>query len=234
MTRPEFPPLFTGLDADGADPFALACAKAVEVCDAGLVCHDLGPDRLRAAIVFAPEVPLREAACMLPLCGVGFQNALGALAPPEVGVHLGWAGEIYLNGGRCGALQIAAANADPDTVPDWLVIALSLELWPPVEDTGLTPDATALYAEGCGEVDPTTLLEAWVRHTMVQINTWSDGGQAQLHRDWLAVAHGLNTEVAVGEQSGTLIGVDEHLGLLLKTGGTSRLIPLTTLLTEPA
>ncbi|MFX0545530.1 DUF4444 domain-containing protein [Roseovarius sp. S1116L3] len=234
MTPPVFPPLFTGLEADGADPFALACAKAAEVCDAGLVCHDLGHDRLRAAIVFAPDVTLREAACMLPLCGVGFQNALGALAPPEVAVHLGWGGTIYVNGGRCGALKIAADTADPDVVPAWLVIGLTLDLWPPVQDTGLTPDATALYAEGCGEVDPTTLLEAWVRHTLVQINAWSDEGQARLHRDWLAVAHGLNARITAGRYEGTFTGVDEHLGLLLKTGATSRLIPLTTLLTEPA
>src|SRR5680860_1926298 len=100
MTSPVFPPLFFGLDTGGADPFALACAKAAQVCDAGLVTYDLSADRLRAAMVFAPDVPLRDAACMLPLCGVGFQNALCAHSPPEVGVHLGWSGEIYLNGGR--------------------------------------------------------------------------------------------------------------------------------------
>ncbi|HEY9037474.1 MAG TPA: DUF4444 domain-containing protein [Roseovarius sp.] len=234
MTPPVFPPLFTGLDAERADPFALACAKAAEVCDAGLVCHDLGNDRLRAAMVFAPEVPLRDAACMLPLCGVGLQNALGALAPPEVAVHLGWGGEVYLNGGRCGAMQIAAATADPDAIPDWLVVGLTLDLWPPSQDTGLMPDATALYAEGCGDINPTTLLEAWVRHTLLQINAWDDGGPARLHRDWPAVAHGLNSEMVAGGDKGTFIGVDERLGLLLKTKKATRLIPLTALLTEPA
>ncbi len=234
MTPPVFPPLFTGLDADGTDPFTLACAKAADVCDAGLVCYDLGNDRLRAAMVFAPEVPLRNAVCMVPLCGIGFQNALGALAPPEVAVHLGWSGAIYLNGGHCGAMQIAAATADSAATADWLVVGLTLDLWPPSQDTGLTPNATALYAEGCGDVDPTTLLEAWVRHTLLQINAWSDDGQARLHRDWLAVAHGMNADMAVGEYKGTFIGVDEHLGLLLKTKEATHLIPLTTLLTEPA
>ncbi|MEX1235897.1 MAG: DUF4444 domain-containing protein [Roseovarius sp.] len=234
MSAPVFPPLFSGLDAAGADPFGLACAKASEVCDAGLVCYDLGHDRLRAAMVFAPEVPLRTAACILPLCGVGIQNALGALAPPEVGVHLGWPGEIYVNGGRCGALRIAAATRDPEAIPDWLVIGLTIDLWPPSEDTGLTPDATALYAEGCGDVDPATLVEAWVRHTLVQINAWTDEGTARLHRDWLAVAHGLKTAVTVGGHEGIFIGIDEDLGLLLKTKDTARMIPLTTLLAEPA
>ncbi|WP_324752493.1 biotin/lipoate--protein ligase family protein [Roseovarius sp. Pro17] len=229
-----FPPLFFGLDADGADPFALACAKAAQVCDAGLVTYDLGADRLRAAMVFTPEVPLRDAACMLPLCGVGFQNALGALAPPEVAVHLGWSGEIYLNGGRCGAMQLAAATSDAKTIPDWLVVGLSLDLWPPSQDTGLTPDDTALYAEGCGEVEPITLVEAWVRHTLVEINAWIDDGPARLHRNWLAVAQGLDSDLTVGGYDGTFIGIDETLGLLMKTQDGVRLIPLTTLLTEPA
>lgn len=234
MTRPVFPPLFSGVDADGSDPFALACAQAVGVCDAGLVTYDLAHDRLRAAMVFAPEVPLGNAACMLPLCGIGFQNALGALAPPEVAVHLGWSGEIYLNGGRCGALNMAASAPDPDAVPDWLVIGLSLDLWPASEEAGLTPDITALYAEGCTDVDAVTLLEAWVRHTLVALNTWAEDGPARLHQDWIGVAYGRDTEISVAGQRGTFVGLDENLGLLLKTDGQSHLIPLTALLTEPA
>ena len=234
MTQPSFPPLFTSLSANGSDPFALACAQAQAVCDAGLVVYDITHAQLRAAIVFAPEVPLRDAACMLPLCGVGFQNALGALAPPEVGVHLGWGGRLYLNGGHCGALQIAASEQDPDTIPDWLVIGLTLDLWPPSDDTGLTPDDTALYAEGCGEVDPVLLLEAWVRHSLVELNSWVDDGPARLHRNWSGLAHGLDAEITVAGQTGIFIGLDESLGLLLKTPTETRLIPLTALLTEPS
>ncbi len=234
MTQPAFPPLFSGLDAKGADPFVLACAQARGVCDAGLVIYDLGHNRLRAAIVFAPEIPLRDAAAMLPLCGVGFQHALGALAPPEVAVHLGWGGEIYVNGGHCGDLIIAASDTDPDAVPIWLVIGLSLDLWPPSQDTGLTPDTTALYAEGCGGVDPATLLEAWVRHSLVELNDWTDEGTARLHRTWLGLAHGRDAEINVAGHSGTFVGLDENLGLLLKSEGASHLIPLTALLTEPA
>lgn len=58
MITPSFPPLFTGRDANGNDPFALACATAEAGCDAGLVIYDLAPNTLRAAIVFAPDVSL--------------------------------------------------------------------------------------------------------------------------------------------------------------------------------
>lgn len=232
MTPPRFPPLFTGQDAAGRDPFALACATAEQGCDAGLVIYDLAADLLRAAIVFAPDVPLSAAAAIQPICGVGFQNALGAIGPPEVGVNLGWDGTIYVNGGRCGALRMAAPG-QPDQEPDWLVIDLTLTLWPASDDTGLTPDVTALYAEGCADVDAVALLEAWVRHTLVGINAWSDAGTAQLHREWSGLAHGLEGEITVAGMTGTFIGLDETLGILLKAGGKTVLIPLTANLTRP-
>jgi BirA family transcriptional regulator, biotin operon repressor / biotin---[acetyl-CoA-carboxylase] ligase len=229
---PTFPPLFEGMAAQGVDPFALACTEAARGCDAGLVVHDLAHDRLKAAMVFAPDVALREAVVMLPLCGVGFQHALGALAPAEVAVHLGWDGPIYVNGGRCGALQIAAAPTAPEQVPDWLVVGLSLDLWPATEDTGLTPDRTALYAEGCAEVDAQLLLEAWVRHTLVEINAWEEGGTARLHRDWLGLARDLGKAVEIDGRAGTFQGLDENFGMLLKTDTATDLIPLTHLMTD--
>jgi BirA family biotin operon repressor/biotin-[acetyl-CoA-carboxylase] ligase len=232
MTTPQFPPLFAGHNAAGADPFALACKTADAGCDAGLVVYDLTHDTLRAAIVFAPDVPLSSAAVILPICSVGFQNALGALAPPEVGVNLGWDGTIYVNGARCGALRMAASGA-PGVEPDWLVIDLALTLWPLTDETGLTPDDTALYAEGCTDVAPVDLLEAWVRHTLVGINTWADGGTGTLHREWSGLAHGLDGDITIAGHSGTFTGLDENLGLLLKTGDKIALVPLTEILTRP-
>lgn len=232
MSEPQFPPLFSGQAAAGADPFALACAAAEAGCDAGLVIYDLTPDMLRAAIVFAPEVPTSEAAAILPICGVGFQNALGAYAPPEVGVYLGWDGGIYVNGGHCGTLRMAA-KGDLGHEPDWMVVDLTVTLWPQNDETGLTPDVTALYAEGCAEVGAVDLLEAWVRHTLVGINAWSDGGMAQLHREWAGLAHGLDGDITVAGETGTYVGLDENLGLLLKVDDKTVLLPLTANLTRP-
>lgn len=232
MNVPQFPPLFSGQDASGGDPFEIAIAAAETGCDAGLIIYDLGADMLRAAIVFAPDVPLTDAAAILPICGVGFQNAVGALGPPEVSVHLGWDGVIYVNGGRCGAMRMAAAGV-PEAEPDWLVVDLTLTLWPANDETGLTPDQTALYAEGCAEIDAVALLESWVRHTLVGINAWADGGMAQLHREWAGLAHGLEGEITVAGQTGTYVGLDEKLGLLLKVAGKTVLMPLTANLTRP-
>ncbi len=234
MSAPTFPPLMSGHAVDGQDaPFEIACQKAVLGCDAGLVVYNLGTDHLAAALVLAPEVALHKAMAMLPACGVGFQNALGALAPPEVAVHLEWDGTIRVNGARCGTLQIAASDPNPDAVPDWLVIGLSLRLWPNSDDTGLTPDDTALYAEGCAEVKAPELLEAWARHCLHWISRWAepDGAKA-LHGEWRGLAQGIGEDITQNGQTGTFLGVDEDFGMLLRKGDTTGLLPLTSLLED--
>ena len=228
----DFPPLFTGYASAGGDPFALAVQAARDGTEAGLVIHDVAPERLRAAVVFAPEVPLARAAIMLPLCGVGFQNALGVLAPPVVAIHLGWDGTIYVNGGRCGALRMAASTDEPDRVPDWLVIGLVLDLSPATAEGGTDPDRTALFAEGCGDVAAADLLAAWLRHTLSWLDTWDNQGTAPLHREWSGLVRGLNETLSVAGRTGTFLGTDEGLNLLLKTDTGTDLIPLTSLLKD--
>lgn len=227
-----FPPLFTGYASAGGDPFVLACQAARDGTDAGLVIHDVSPDQLRAAVVFAPEVPLTQAAIMLPLCGVAFQNALGVLAPPVVALHLGWNGVIYVNGGRCGRLTMAASSDDPVEVPNWLVVGLTLDLIPGTIDGGNDPDRTALYAEGCGDVAATALLAAWLRHTLTWLDTWDNQGMAALHREWSGLAHSAKDPFVAAGRTGTFVGTDENLNLLLKTATGTDLIPLTSLLKE--
>ncbi|MFK7761745.1 MAG: DUF4444 domain-containing protein [Roseobacter sp.] len=232
MSGLSFPPLFRGLASAGKDPFALACAQAKAGCDAGLVVYDLRPDTLRAALVFAPEVLLRDAMVMLPLCGVGFQNALGALAPPEVSVHLDWDGTIRINGATAGALSVAAAPKDQETEPDWLAVGLELALWPADEEGGVNPDVTALFSEGCADVDAPALLEAWVRHTLVWINRWLEEGVRPLHKEWQGIGHAVKSDVSFGAHTGTFLGVDETFGMILQSEGKTQIIPLTEILKE--
>ncbi|WP_083096241.1 biotin/lipoate--protein ligase family protein [Pseudophaeobacter leonis] len=229
MSDPAFPPLMSGLAVTGQeDPFETACQRAVLGCDAGLVVHNLAPDCLRAALVFAPEVPLSKAMAMLPTCGIGLQNALGALAPPEVAVHLEWGGGLRINGARCGTLRVAASTTDPNEVPDWLVVGLQLPLWPASEDGGETPDETALYAEGCADVKAPALLESWARHTLHWISRWEEDGLEPLHAEWRGLAHGLGEDGTWYGATGTFLGVDEDFGMLLRDQDTTHLIPLTT------
>ncbi|MDA8586008.1 DUF4444 domain-containing protein [Rhodobacteraceae bacterium] len=231
MTTPSFPPLFTGLAVEGStDPFDHACGEATRGCDAGLVIYNLGSTELRGAMVFAPDVTLANAMTMLPLCGVSFQNALGALAPPEVAVHLDWNGGLRINGGACGRLRVAASDKLPDADPGWLVIGLELTLWPESDDGGTTPNQTALYAEGCADVSADDLIESWVKHTLVGINRWTEDGPASLHKDWRGLAHGIDAPIEMDQKSGIFLGVDERFGMLIRNDTTTHLVPLTHLL----
>ena len=234
MSEPDFPPLMSGLAVEGTiDPFEKACAMAALGCDAGLIVHNITANRLLAALVMAPEVQLEEAMAMLPACGVGFQNALGALAPPEVAVHLEWAGGLRVNGASCGRLRVAAGGAAPDAEPGWLVVGLDLPLMQITDRPGDAPDQTALYDEGCAEVDPVGLLAAWARHTLVWINSWEAGGPKALHAEWRGLAHGIGEDITLDGRDGTYLGVDERFGLLLRDGDTTHLIPLSTRLEAP-
>lgn len=229
--RPVFPPLLCGLAAQPlADPFYVACAQAGAGVDAGLIVHSVGADSLKAAIILAPDVPLAEAMVMFPVCGIGFQNALGALAPPEVAVHLDWTGPIRLNGAKCGKMRAAAASVDGNAVPDWLVIGFEVAVMPIGDNPGDTPDMTSLYEEGCAEIDPMQLLESWARHTLVWINRWGDGEVRNIHNEWVGLVHGIGSQVQMAGVNGTFIGVDEQFGMLLKQDDDTRLLPLTTLL----
>lgn len=233
-----FPPLFQGEALSGAaDPFAKACTQAMLGCESGTVIYSITPDVLKAAIVFAPEAPLVEALPVLIACEVGFQNALGALAPPEVSVHFRWDGEVLVNNARCGRMRVASGEVAKGEELDWIVVGLELPLLPPDPETpGLTPDQTCLFEEGCADLDPGHLLEAWTRHTLVWINRWADEGLRPLSAEWRPLVDKMGDEVEFTVKdtaySGTFMGIDENFGMLLRQGEDTRLLPLSLLLEQ--
>lgn len=236
---PSFPPLLTGLAAGPANPFAIAIDQARRGVDSGLLTWSIGPERLRAALVLAPETALEPALAAFCAVTVGFQNALGVLAPPETAVYLEWSGGIRINGGHCGGFHMAASTRNPAAIPDWLVVGLDLTLSHTAEwEPGETPDWTALDQEGCGDVVPIELLEAWSRHTLVWLNELEEpGGRARLHREWSGLASKLGEAVSLPigrpRAEGVFLGVDENFGMILKsTDGDTRLVPLSSILDE--
>ena len=235
---PDFPPLITPRRVDGAiDPFAKACALAALGCDSGTLVHSIAADRLRAALVFAPEMPLQQAAQALCACATGFQNAFGALAPPEVALHLTWDGNILVNGARAGAMRMAASQSDPDKVPDWLVVGFEIWLLPQGDgDPGKTPDLTCLFMEGCAGVSALELLEGWARHSLVWVHGLAEGDSRALHREWRELLYGVGEPVSLtiaGQNlAGTFMGADADFALLLRDPTGTRTIPLGQLLED--
>lgn len=225
---PSFPPLLSGEEAPtGTDPFDKAVAAALVGCDAGRLVWARRADVMSAALILAPEAPLDQAMSISFAVLLGFGDALGALGPPEVAVHYVWPGDILVNGARAGGLRAAASTADLEQEPDWLVLGLDVNILPDGEG-GDDPSRTCLFAEGCGEIGPVTLLESWSRHTLVWINTWLDEGISPLHAAWRGRAWGLGEELPDG--TGLFVGIDEWGGQLLKTPDATLVRPLTDLL----
>ncbi len=229
MSALQFPPLFTGEPLKGpADPFDRAIALAISGTDAGTVVYNLSGPQLKASVLFAPEKPLEESMAAVPVCGLGLQAALGALAPPEVAVHLDWDGGIRVNGAACGRLRVKASTAIPEAEPDWLVIGLELDMESPKDNPGTDPDRTFLSEEGCADISAGQLLEAWVRHSLYWINRWLDEGPRPVHDTWRALARDMGEPVEIDGHKGTFVGVDENFGMLLRQDGDTTLIPLST------
>ena len=231
--EPTFPPLLNGVASDAGTPaFDKALMMAAHGCDAGTIVYRVTKNEVAAAFVFAPDVVLGKSLAMLPLCGVGLQNALGALAPPEVAVQFEWDGQIRINAAKCGGFQMAASGSKQDHVPDWLVVGFSLPLWLEVDDPGRTPDQTSLYEEGCADIDPLQLIESWSRHSLVWINSWEQDGVVPLHREWRGMVYDMGEDITLAGIRGKFVGVDEDFGLLLRTEETTTLHPLSDLLKD--
>lgn len=228
---PRFPPMLRGKETlPGTDPFAKAVAEAALGTDPGLIVWEPSAEALRAALVLAPEAPLERSVGIAFAVALGLGDAIGALAPPEVAVHYEWPDGIRINGGLCGRLRVAASTEDPRAEPDWLVVGVELRFLPPgPEEPGLRPDETCLVEEGCGELAPRLLLESWSRHTLVWIHRWLDEGFRPIHEAWRARAWKLGGELPEG---GIFLGLDELGGMLFRTGRTTGLHPLSSMLED--
>ncbi|ETX30300.1 biotin/lipoate--protein ligase family protein [Roseivivax isoporae] len=233
---PTFPPLLRGEPVRRA-PLPEAVARARAGTDPGLILHRLDAERLSAAIVLAPEEPLGSAMLAVLALANGFADAFGALAPSEIAAQFDWPGGIRINGGLCGTLRAAAATRDPQAEPDWLVVGLDLALTSSrVHEPGHHPDRTSLIEEGCGDLAATDLLSAWGRHALYWIDMLDRGERKRLHAMWTGRAFGLNGPVTVTlpgrQETGTFLGLDETGGMILKSDGATRLLPLTLMLED--
>lgn len=226
-----FPPLLSGVAVAG-EPFETAVAAAHEA-DPGTVFYAPSEDILRAAILLAPETPLREAVSVCFSVALGLNDAVGALAPPEVAFHFEWPGVFRVNGAACGAMRVAASSPDLDAEPDWLVVGIEVPVAAQMSvEPGDAPDATSLHDEGCGDVLVPDLIETWARHMMNWLHIYMTDGFGPLHEDWCARAWKLGESVETPEP-GTFVGLDEWGGMILKTGEGMRILKLTQILEGP-
>ncbi|MEN3794216.1 biotin/lipoate--protein ligase family protein [Fulvimarina sp. MAC3] len=235
LADPEFPPALDPrvLSAD-KDPFAEACdaAKTGEL-SAGDLLWSSSATRASAALVLEPEDALCRAIQMIPVMMVAIGDALGAIGPPNLALMFRWPGTIMANGAATGHVSFAAFPGwEADSVPDRIVVGFEILLdasecgW---REPGEDLRTTALYEEGCGDLDRTMLLESIARHFLAGLDGWLHDGFQPVHQSWWSKADETRT-VSLGLAGRTLegeaVGLDEAGGLLVKTDGRTELVSL--------
>lgn len=226
MTKvPEFPPLLTGLPLPAAADVMAEAIAAAPTAEPGTVYYAEDDDIFRAALILAPDRSLEDAASVAFVPLLAMNDALGALAPPEVGVHVEWPFTIRVNGATAGQLKAVAPSTDAKAEPSWLVLSLSVTVRDPDPDPGTTPDRTTLADEGCADLIVADLIEAWARHTMLWLHTYLSEGFAPIARGVTAIVYRRGEEVS-SPGHGTFLGLDEAGGMLLKTPDGTRTLPL--------
>ena len=226
LNDPEFPPLFTGHGVRAPlRPFTEAVKGAADgKYEAGDLVWARNTRVMDIAIVLEPEVTRERGYEILCAGAVALSDALGAIAPPEIAITWTWPHIILANKARVGKLRLEfSPQTGDDGAPLWLVLGVEITISPDLAEPepGLYVDRTTLYDEGCVELDRTMVMEAWSRHFLTWINTWSDEGFKPVHDAYLFRANGYREEIQMefdGRQlSGTFIGLDDNGHMLLKT-----------------
>jgi BirA family transcriptional regulator, biotin operon repressor / biotin---[acetyl-CoA-carboxylase] ligase len=149
--------------------------------------------RCRAVFVFAPDRPL-AAGLVLDLGALALFDAIAALAPPQIPVHLLPPDGLAVDGGRVATLRMAEAPAAIGAIPDWAVLGLDVAVNTGAAAPGETPDQTCLAEEGFGDVTSADLLVHMSRHLLGWLDLWREDGAAALAR---AVAQRASLETVV-------------------------------------
>ncbi|AKI01996.1 biotin-(acetyl-CoA carboxylase) ligase [Hoeflea sp. IMCC20628] len=225
LPTPEFPPLLSGYAVPASDdPMQIAFEGARDGrFSAGDLCWSMAETHAFAAIVLEPECSLAKALQMAPLMMVAIGDALGAIGPPNLALMYRWPLTLLVNGGEVGEVFLRGPEgAGLEEIPSFIVLGFSVAMSLPAEvldAPGLARNTTALFEEGCGDLDRTQVIEAIARHFLSWVDTWEHDGFAAAHPDFLGRMQPADTlSLRIGDvtHEGRMIGIDEDGGMLLE------------------
>ena len=184
---------------------------------------------LDMAITLAPEVPAARAQQMHYTMMNAVGDAIGALAPPEVGVRYSFPGNILFNRGHAGIVRMAMAPTDnpASDIPDWLVVSAQVRLAfaDTNHDTEYRMANTSLAEEGGGFILRTRLLESLSALSGMGASMEEEGFRP-VHEKWL---NRIEDDKTLTSQNGgqiAFVGIDDEGAGLLSEDGAVRAIPL--------
>lgn len=240
---PRFPPLLTGYGIKAPlTPFDAACqgAQTGEYGAADLL-WARNTSRVALALVLEPEVVRPVALQMVALFELAVIEAVGALMPPKTSVLLRWPLELLVNGGVAGRFRFAVSPCREESVPDWMVVGVEIELSGEAgaaAEPGEARDLTTLLEEGAGCHTRSDFLEVISAYALSWINAWQDGGQATFAESWVGRVEGHEDAALLAFAGGNgepvkarVLGLDDEARLLIKVGeGDVRALAIEELL----
>lgn len=231
LSAPEFPPLLTGHAVPaGDDPLRVAMEGARQGSfGAGDLFWSQAETHARVAIVLEPDCSLAKALQMAPVLMVAIGDALGAIGPPNLALMYRWPSTLLVNDGEVGEVFLHAPEGGGlEDIPEFIVLGFSVAMSLPtdlLDAPGLARHATALFEEGCGDLDRTQVIEAVARHFLSWVDAWEHDGFAASHPDFrgrMQPVDRLVVQIGPVTHQGRMIGIDEDGGLLLDGAGGVR------------
>ncbi|WP_420420006.1 biotin/lipoate--protein ligase family protein [Pacificispira sp.] len=236
------PPLLTPMgfapDADLPNE-ALYRARRGRI-DPGTVCYSERPDQLDAILMLAPDTPLGHAIQVIYPMSLAGNDALGAIMPPGVAVHMAWPDRFLVNGALAGGVALYCEQDDLTAEPDWMLARIRIDIMgaPHNPDPGRRVDRTSLYEEGAGDASAPALLQAYCRHFMNWLDRWQRGGLDAVAPAWMERAGGREEDLTFPAEQGLITGRVAGLSptgdLQLTIGDATRILPLSGVLEGPS
>lgn len=235
MSRPLMPPAFRLHVVTSGTSLEAATAQAAAGVPEGAVFWAERTDRFDLTLVFHTDPPAAAALPAVHVVAVALGDAVGALAPPVLALHLGWPDRVLVNGALAGGLR---ARWTPDGAPDpWLAVQVELAVTPRSQAPGRTAWRTTLHDEGCGEIDTVALAEALGRHLLNWLHVWDEDGFAPVRAAWHARAEGYRApfrwELPGLALAGQGLELDDQGDLVVATEDGVRHVPLAGALAAP-
>ena len=183
--EPALPPIYRAarVEPTAGSPRAVLVRQTAESPEGTLFWSD-AQGRLQLALLLVPEGPFDESAPVAIAAVIALGDAIGALAPPIVGVTNTWPDRIEVNGGLVGGVTLDRVGPDL-AVPERLVLGVEIAVASdPGHEPGHRPELTSLSEEGCGEITPVLLLESFARHFLAWLHRWEEDGFVPLRSAW--------------------------------------------------
>jgi len=233
LPDPRFPPLLRGHSVKAPLrplPKAAALAQRGEL-GAGDIVWARDTATAEMAVVLEPDIACSRLGEIRVLMQVAIVHALATVMPEQTAIQIGWPDTLLCNGASVGQTGFALAAHDTTgaQAPDWAVAGLSIRLSRDLDalEPGIVKAETSLSEEDGGQVDRTQIIEAIAAHLLKTMHEWEVDGIRPAVDRWVGRVLGYETPVAIQHPAaapvacasviGQIVGVDEDMGLMVRT-----------------